>query len=48
MPIHEMRKAIRKVYDYGTPNKWTAKVDKMNDDQVLAVYRSFQQRGLVK
>jgi hypothetical protein len=47
MSTGQMRKAIHDVYYSGKPNKWTAKVARMSDNQVLAVYLSFKKRGLV-
>jgi hypothetical protein len=34
-----MRAALKTVY---TGKRWKAKVDKMNDDQVVAIYRNLQ------
>jgi len=42
MPIDQMRAAIAEVY---SGNKWKRKVEKMYDDQVIAVYNSFLRSG---
>lgn len=44
----EIRKIIKEVYaPRGKQNKWTTKVDKMQDAQAVAVYLSFKRRKLV-
>ena len=44
LTVNEMRKAIEKVYK---GDKWKRQVAAMPDRQVIAVYCSFVQRGLV-
>ena len=43
--IVEMRKQIIKVY--GNSQKWVAKVNKMPDGQILALYQSLVKQGKV-
>jgi hypothetical protein len=40
-----MREAIRKVYD---SESWSIKVDRMYDDQVIAIYLKFEKEGKLK
>ena len=42
MSINQMRAAIAEVY---TGNKWKRKVEKMHDDQIIAVYYKFLKNG---
>lgn len=42
MSINQMRAAIVEVY---TSNKWRRKVEKMHDDQIIAVYYKFLRNG---
>lgn len=42
MTNYEMREAIRKVYQ---TTSWRDKVDKMYDDQVIAIYLRFEKEG---
>ena len=46
MSINEMRYCIARAYG-PRAYKWKAKVERMSDNQVLAVYLSFVRRGLV-
>lgn len=46
MSISQMRAVLRKQYN-GSP-KWVAKVDKMGDNQVVAVYMRMQGSGQLK
>lgn len=45
MSIEQMRVEIVKVYP-GT--KWRKRVERMPDDQVLAIYKSFERTGKLK
>lgn len=45
MSIPDMRSALRAVYPGPS---WQTKVDRMPDNQVIAVYYSFQHRGKIK
>lgn len=42
MSVDQMRAAIAEVY---SGNKWKRKVDKMHNDQVIAVYNNFLKSG---
>lgn len=42
MSISQMREAIAKVYE---GIRWKARVSKMAENQVIAIYRSFQKSG---
>lgn len=44
MTIQQMKDAIRKVYDTAS---WKRKVDNMYDDQVVAIYYNFSERGIL-
>lgn len=44
MTVYEMRAEILKVYD---TESWRIKVNKMYDDQVIAIYYDFMQRGIL-
>ena len=44
MTIQEMRSAIARVYD---TTSWRNKVKGMYDDQVIAVYYNFYERGIL-
>lgn len=46
MTNYEMKELVKKVY----PNSqsWSKKVDKMDEQQLIAIYLSFQKRGLIK
>jgi len=43
--VRDMRSALRAVYSGAS---WQEKVDRMPDNQVIAVYYSFQHRGKIK
>lgn len=45
MSIEQMRQAIEKVYE---GEKWKEKVSKMQDKQVLAIYRRFLDKKMIK
>jgi hypothetical protein len=45
--INQIRDVLKKVYAYRHSKTWAKRVDKMADAQVLAVYISFQKRGLI-
>ena len=44
MTVEEQRTAISKVYP---TEKWKNKVENMPEDQVIAIYLTFQKRGLL-
>lgn len=44
MTVQEMKYEIRKVYDTAT---WKYKVDHMYDDQIIAIYHNFNERGVL-
>lgn len=46
MSVDEMRYCIARAYG-PRAYKWKAKVERMSDNQVIAVYKSFVERGLV-
>lgn len=48
IPTAAMRSALKTVYtdDKGKPRrKWVFKINKMSDEQVVAVYRNLQQQN---
>lgn len=44
MTIQQMKDAIVRVYD---TTSWKKKVENMYDDQVLAIYHNFRERGIL-
>lgn len=46
MNIEQMRDNLCRVYNYAP--KWVKKVKKMHDNQVIAVHKSFEARGLIR
>lgn len=42
MTVQQMRSAIKKVYDSHT---WRHRVERMPSNQVIAIYRSFAEKG---
>ena len=46
--IEQLRDAIKEVPTYKKSQSWAKKVDKMPDDQVIAIWISFKKRGLIK
>lgn len=42
MTVSQMRSVISRVYD---TSSWRAKVEHMSDDQVIAIYYSFAEKG---
>ena len=44
MTIENMKEAIKRVYD---TTSWHRKVDAMYDDQVMAIYFKFSQKGIL-
>lgn len=47
MSVANMRNALYKVPKYKGATSWIQRVNKMHDDQVLAVYLRFQRQGLL-
>ena len=43
--LYRMRESLKKVYN---GDRWHKKVDKMEDSQVVAVYREFVKEGKIK
>lgn len=43
--LYRMREALKKVYD---GDRWRKKVNQMEDSQVVAVYKEFQRKGMIK
>lgn len=43
--MYQMREALKKVYD---GDRWRKKVNEMEDNQVIAVFREFVRKGLIK
>jgi len=48
MSIADMRYALYQVPKYKGAYGWIQRVNKMHEDQVLAVYLRFQRKGLLK
>lgn len=46
MSVSQMRDVLKEQYN-GSP-KWVAKVNKMGDNQVIAVYKRMQDSGQLK
>lgn len=44
MTVQQMRNAILRVYD---TNSWKKKVANMYDDQIIAIYHDFKNRGIL-
>lgn len=44
MTVYEMREAISKAYD---TRSWKKKVENMYNDQVIAIYKNFEYRGIL-
>ena len=44
MTVQQMKDAILKVYD---TESWKKKVSNMYDDQVIAIYHNFSERGIL-
>lgn len=45
MTVDQMRECLKKVYN--SP-KWSNKVDKFSDSQIVAVYSKFLRKGAIK
>jgi hypothetical protein len=46
--IKQIREVLKNIYAYRHSKTWAKRVDKMADAQVLAIYISFQKRGLIE
>ena len=44
MTVDQMRKEIRKAY---SGERWQLKIDKMLDDQIIAIYYKFKKEGKI-
>lgn len=48
MDISWMRERVKDVPKYRNSDKWRLKVDKMCDNQVIAIYHNFLTRGMYR